>query len=61
MGKPFVHVWNGTTVKLCCKGCLEDFEKEPKKFLAKLDAAKKEGSPKSEKETEKPVNPAQKE
>jgi ABC-type Zn2+ transport system substrate-binding protein/surface adhesin len=61
MGEPFVHVWNGTTVKLCCKGCLEDFEKEPKKFLAKLDAAKKGGSPKSEKETEKPVKPAQKE
>ena len=61
MGEPFVHVWNGTTVKFCCKGCLEDFEKEPKKFLAKLDAAKKGGSPKSEKETEKPVKPAEKE
>ena len=40
MGKPFVKVWNGTTIKLCCEGCMEDFEKEPKKFLAKLENTK---------------------
>ena len=45
MGKPFVKVWNGTTIKLCCEGCMEDFEKEPKKFLAKLENANKEAAP----------------
>tara|TARA_Y100000588_G_scaffold125746_1_gene137776 strand:- start:35 stop:403 length:369 start_codon:yes stop_codon:yes gene_type:complete len=45
MGKPYVKVWNGTTIKLCCEGCMEDFEKEPKKFLAKLESAKKEEVP----------------
>jgi YHS domain-containing protein len=41
MGKPFVHVYKGVTVKFCCEGCLEDFNKEPEKYLAKLEAAKK--------------------
>lgn len=30
----FVH--NGQEVKLCCKSCLKDFEKEPSKYLSKL-------------------------
>ena len=41
MGKPFVHMHEGVTVKFCCEGCLEDFNKEPEKYLAKLEAAKK--------------------
>lgn len=27
------------TVRLCCDGCIDDFKKEPAKYLAKLDAA----------------------
>ena len=30
----FTHT--GQEVKLCCKSCLKDFEKEPSKFLSKL-------------------------
>jgi YHS domain-containing protein len=30
----FVH--NGQEVKLCCKSCLKDFEKNPGKYLSKL-------------------------
>ena len=30
----FVH--EGQEIKLCCKGCLKDFNKEPEKYLAKL-------------------------
>ena len=30
----FVH--EGQEFKLCCKGCLKDFNKEPEKYLAKL-------------------------
>lgn len=26
-------------IRLCCDGCIDDFKKEPAKFLAKLDAA----------------------
>jgi hypothetical protein len=26
-------------VRFCCEGCIDDFKKEPAKFLAKLDAA----------------------
>ena len=36
MGKPIKKVIKGKTVYLCCKGCVEDLEKDPDKFLAKL-------------------------
>ena len=45
MGEPYVHVWKVTTVKFCCEGCLEDFEKEPEKYLAKLETANKGEAP----------------
>jgi len=41
MGKAYVHKHNDREVLLCCKSCIKDFEKEPAKFLSKLDAAKK--------------------
>ena len=39
MGKPYVFVYQGQEVKLCCKGCLKKFDKEPAKYLAKINAA----------------------
>ena len=30
----FVH--KGQEIKLCCKSCLKDFEKDPSKYLSKL-------------------------
>ena len=44
MGKPveYVHKQAGQpdrTVIFCCKGCIKKFEKDPVKFLTKLDAA----------------------
>ncbi len=36
MGAPVVRVHEGQEVKFCCESCIEDFEKEPAKFLAKL-------------------------
>ena len=39
MGKPYVHTYEGQEVKFCCKGCLKDFNKDPKKYIAKLAAA----------------------
>ena len=41
MGKPFVFVHDGQEYKLCCKGCLKDFKKEPTKFVKKLADAQK--------------------
>ena len=41
MGKPFVHVHKGVTVKFCCEGCLDEFNDNPEKYLAKLEAVKK--------------------
>ncbi|MDR2674542.1 MAG: hypothetical protein LBC18_06670 [Opitutaceae bacterium] len=46
MGKPYAHIHKaegrpGRTVYFCCKGCLPAFEKEPAKYLKKLDGAKK--------------------
>ena len=34
--KPFEFVRDGQTFKLCCKNCLKDFDKDPKKYVAKL-------------------------
>ena len=40
--KPYVFVYKGQEVKLCCKGCLKDFEKGPAKYTKKIaDAGKK--------------------
>lgn len=39
MGKSFVHNYEGREVQFCCKACLKDFNKEPHKFLKKIDDA----------------------
>ncbi len=42
MGKPYVFT-NGTReIKLCCKGCLKDFQKDSAKYLKKIEAAEKQ-------------------
>ena len=43
MGKPFTFTHDGRVIKLCCKDCRKDFDKEPSKFLAKLEDAAKAG------------------
>ena len=44
MGKPVAYVYKQAgqpdrTVMFCCKACIRKFEKEPAKFLARLDTA----------------------
>jgi len=39
MGKPYTFVYQGQEVKLCCSGCKKDFDKEPAKFLKKIQDA----------------------
>ena len=36
--KPFVFVYSGQQIKLCCEGCKEDFDKDPQKYLKKIAA-----------------------
>ena len=38
---PVVVKHEGREVHLCCKGCVATFEKDPAKYLAKLDEAAK--------------------
>jgi YHS domain-containing protein len=39
MGDPFVYAYKGREIKFCCKGCLKDFNKDPAKYLKKIDEA----------------------
>jgi YHS domain-containing protein len=41
MGEPFRFSYKGQEIKLCCKGCEKDFNKDPEKYLQKLAAAPK--------------------
>jgi hypothetical protein len=36
MGKPVVFNYKDQEIKLCCKACRKDFDKDPAKFLKKL-------------------------
>ena len=44
MGPPVRLVVDGQEVKFCCKDCIDDFNKDPKKYLKQISdaAAKKE-------------------
>jgi YHS domain-containing protein len=39
MGPAVEYNYNGRTIKFCCKNCVKIFEKEPARYLAKLDSA----------------------
>lgn len=39
MGEPFRFTYKGQEIKLSCKNCEKDFNKEPEKFLQKIAAA----------------------
>ena len=43
MGAPHVFTYQGREIKLCCQGCLKTFNKEPAKYVKKLEAAEKGG------------------
>ena len=40
MGKPVVFVHKGQEINLCCKACRKDFNKDPEKYLKKLEPKK---------------------
>ncbi len=41
MGAPYVFTHECREIKLCCKGCLDDFKKDSAKYIKKLEAAEK--------------------
>jgi len=41
MGKPYVFVYQGQEVKLCCPSCKEDFDKDSAKYIKMIRAADK--------------------
>lgn len=41
MAPPYVFTYKGQEVKLCCKSCKKDFDKNPEKYIAKIRAADK--------------------
>jgi len=40
MGKPVIFTYEGQEVKLCCNQCKKDFDKDPAKFIKKIQEAK---------------------
>lgn len=40
MGEPVVYQHEGVEVRFCCAECIDEFKKEPAKYMAKLAAAK---------------------
>lgn len=39
--KPAVFIYKGQEVKLCCSGCKKDFNKDPEKYMKKIEEAQK--------------------
>jgi YHS domain-containing protein len=41
MGQPYVFIYKGQQVKLCCPSCKEDFDKNPDKYMKIIRTADK--------------------
>ncbi len=39
--KPYVFTFSGREIKLCCKSCKKDFDKDPAKYIKKVEEAEK--------------------
>ena len=39
MGEPYIYKYQDRELKFCCKGCVKDFNKEPAKYIKKLEEA----------------------
>ena len=37
MGTPYTFIHEGREIKLCCKGCLDDFKKNSAKYIKKIE------------------------
>ena len=50
MGDPVVFNYEGREIKLCCKKCRKGFDKDPAKFIKKIEEAEKAAPAKPETE-----------
>jgi YHS domain-containing protein len=48
MGQPVKLVYQGQEMKFCCKDCVKDFNKDPDKWIKKLNEAQKKEAAKTE-------------
>jgi len=39
MGGPVLYSYQGREIKFCCKDCRKDFDKDPAKYIKKLEEA----------------------
>lgn len=39
MGPAIDYSYNGRSIKFCCKSCIKIFDKDPARFMARLDSA----------------------
>jgi YHS domain-containing protein len=39
MGGPVVYAYKGREIKFCCKDCRKDFDKDPAKYIKKIEEA----------------------
>ena len=37
--EPYTWVYKGQEIKMCCKDCKKDFDKDPAKYMKKIEAA----------------------
>ena len=44
MGKPAALIYKGQEIKFCCKDCIKEFKKDPKKYMKKLAEAQKKSA-----------------
>ena len=53
MGSAYVFTNSGREIKLCCKACFKEFNKDPKKYIKKIEEAEAEAKAKAEKTDKK--------
>jgi len=41
MGEPYTFTYKDREIKLCCKDCRKDFDKDPAKYIKKIETAEK--------------------
>ena len=46
MGEPVHYSYKGREIKFCCKDCQKDFDKDPAKYVKKLEKAEAEAKAK---------------
>ena len=49
MAPPYVYQYKDREIKFCCKDCVKDFNKNPAKYLKKIEEAEKQAKKEAKK------------